>query len=203
MKGPKRVKRNTNTTVTANTRYKDDRSSSMQSNEDPPTPTKSTTPATNDLKASADQDSSTCSCLHCMVQHPYEGLHATHKCRYPSCNSSVKYYGWNQWKLAVHEQGHFGKRGEYRCHEKYCPATTKVFPKWGELKRHAKTMHCKLPRVFFCDVMGCKYREIGFARKDKLGDHVRNVHTGKVVPGKANRPIKAAIGKKDRAGYTT
>ena len=104
-------------------------------------------------------------------------------------------------KIREHMRQHFGKSGHYRCFETHCPKSNKEFPRWGELVRYTKGIHCTKSNEFFCSALGCERRYRGFTRKDKLTDHVRKVHEGKVRPGKAMRRIKPATKASDGSGY--
>ena len=96
------------------------------------------------------------------------------------------------WYLFEHEKTHHsGRPGNYKCREINCKFTTKRF---GDLKRHSSSKHCINPQNFKCPDLNCKYHQIGFARKDKLKDHYRNVHEGSYHPGKPNRTIKPKVG---------
>jgi len=93
--------------------------------------------------------------------------------------------------VACHEISHFGTEGAYHCNEQYCQFITK---RWRDLQRHYSTRHCKAPKKFPCHVLGCKYGgENGFARKDKLKSHVKNVHEGRLLPGQPGRIIKPRV----------
>ncbi len=110
-------------------------------------------------------------------------------CKFLGCREQIT--GYFERKLAskavYHEQRHFGNLGEYHCLEG-CQTTTKNF---ADLRRHYTVRHCTNAIKYPCPILGCKYGgDNGFTRKDKLQSHQRNVHQGKVVPGKAFRPIK-------------
>ena len=93
--------------------------------------------------------------------------------------------------FVYHERSHFGRSDAYRCPEEHCSVTSKT---WADLRRHTKNIHCKKPIKFSCHVPWCKRSgDDGFTRMDKLRDHVRNVHEGKVMPGRANRAIRPAV----------
>jgi len=123
-----------------------------------------------------------CSCMKCLdLGRGYQIQPGA--CRFPGCQEQSIFrnpFG--------HEQSHFGKAGDYHCLEEGCKTTTK---KWADLRRHCLNQHCTNATKFPCPVLGCKYGgDNGFIREDKLKSHHRNVHQGKVVPGKAFQPIK-------------
>ena len=131
-------------------------------------------------------------------------------CYYPGC-SSIKFSGWKQnctfpgcdelsglsefyrdgrpmWKRSQHEISHYFHQGAFKCQEEHCTVTTKTFT---DLKRHYASRHCKKSKKHACHHVGCKYSgENGFARKDKLTSHLRNVHEGKVPHNQPPRAIQ-------------
>ena len=91
-----------------------------------------------------------------------------------------------------HVLSHFGKSGEYRCKERYCLSRNKTFRRPAELERHYAGAHCKNATKYHCHVLGCKYHDhLSFPRKDKLNDHIRNMQSGYVLPGRGLRKLKA------------
>lgn len=111
-------------------------------------------------------------------------------CRFPGCQERFKMsWVYDAYpKFAEHERTHFGKLRDYHCLEKGCQLKTKKF---ADLRRHYTVRHCTNAMKYPCPILGCKYGgDNGFTRKDKLQSHQRNVHQGKVVLGKAFRPIK-------------
>lgn len=139
-----------------------------------------------------------CTCISCLkIPAPYWGasyINGEHLCRFPSCQGipdTNKAFS----ELRNHEVGHYGQPGKYTCLEQTCHTITKSF---GDLKRHDKAKHCTNPEKeqFPCPVLWCKYSgNNGFARKDKLKSHYKNIHEGKSGPGKANRVLKPATVK--------
>lgn len=108
------------------------------------------------------------------------------RCRFPSCQVSQIFFP----AFTKHEKSHYCQSGKYTCLEQDCPTITKTF---GDLKRHYKTKHCTKAdkEQFPCPILWCKYSgKNGFARKDKLKSHYRNMHEGKPGPVKAGRVIK-------------
>ena len=90
-----------------------------------------------------------------------------------------------------HVKAHYGQLGAYRCLEDHCRVT---FRAWQDLVRHSKDKHCRKPDIFSCPFLWCsRSGGNGFTRKDKLNDHVRNVHDKVHGKGKPNRPIKPAV----------
>ncbi len=127
-----------------------------------------------------------CSCMSCIFLGKYSSGSSL-KCRVPGCQQQCTH--WHPYFTgSPHEQAHFGKPGDYHCLEEGYKTITK---KWADLKRHYTVRHCTNPPKFPCPVLGCKYGgDNGFTREDKLKSHHRNVHQGKVVPGKAFQPIE-------------
>lgn len=100
-----------------------------------------------------------------------------------------------------HETSHYSTFGNYKCTAQYCPRAGKPFKRLPDLIRHCKGAHCKRPEKFPCQVIGCKYSgDRGFTRKDKLKSHVKNIHDGEFVPGKAMRKIQPAALSSDVTG---
>ena len=136
-----------------------------------------------------------CTCISCLGigigydSPPYvegKGL----KCRFPSCLTFLVKFDIP--KFFVHERRHYGQSGKYTCLELDCQVVTKQF---GDLRRHYKAKHCTNPNKeqFPCPLVWCKYSgNNGFARKDKLKSHYRNIHEGKPGPAKAGRVLKPA-----------
>ena len=141
-----------------------------------------------------------CACVSCLRlcnRYPaYVPELRGYKCRFLGCEFS-QYH--DQGSLN-HERSHYGHPGKYTCLEQNCHVVTKNF---GDLKRHYK-VHCTNPKKeqFPCPVLLCKYSgNNGFARKDKLKSHYRNVHEGKPGPVKAGRVIKPATLKPQVSGF--
>ena len=132
-----------------------------------------------------------CSCTACLFvgaikDWPDHGM----SCRFPGCKYFTEGHSDHIW----HERGHFLKAGNatYHCVEQLCPFTSK---RWPDLVRHYTVKHCTSPKKFRypCPVLSCKYNgNNGFARKDKLNSHYKNIHQGKSGPGKASRVLKPA-----------
>lgn len=89
-------------------------------------------------------------------------------------------------------QSHYRKLGKFPCTEERCKYSTRRF---SDLKRHVGSKHCTRPiKAFSCPILWCKHNgKDGFARKDKLNSHYKTVHGGKLMPGKANQPIKPKV----------
>ena len=132
-----------------------------------------------------------CSCTACLSvgalkDWPDQGM----PCRFPACS----YFTEGHSDHILHERGHFQKAGSstFHCMEQVCPFTSK---RWPDLVRHYTVKHCTSPKKFQfpCPVPWCKYNgNNGFARKDKLKSHYKNIHEGKPGPVKAGRVIKPA-----------
>ncbi len=130
----------------------------------------------------------TCLCIICKFPTVRADYYAKNFCRYTGCSAKI-------YDCSDHERGHFGGPGSYRCQEKHCPLAKKAFKRWADLVRHCRVAHCKIAPVYNCDVLGCKYRDRGFTRKDKLASHVKNVHHGIAtpIPGKGLRNLQPAV----------
>ena len=128
-----------------------------------------------------------CACMSCLkVCSNVWFWDQNHKCRFPGCQTSTYLV------CLKPEKSHYGQSGKYACLEQNCQAVTKNF---GDLKRHDKAKHCTKPdkEQFPCPVIWCKYSgNNGFARKDKLKSHYKNIHEGKPGPVKTGRVIKPA-----------
>ena len=131
---------------------------------------------------SADSTSTTrtgCACIACLMvgTHCGQDLH----CRVPGCSEAFGAYEKG------HEQGHFRKGDRYACQDNHCNFTSKRF---SDLRRHYQSKHCRKPNEHLCYIIGCRYREIGFPRADKLKSHLRSAHKGMPVPSKQLPVIK-------------
>ena len=94
-----------------------------------------------------------------------------------------------------------GEDNNYHCPAKRCCVKVK---KMTDLRRHTLVAHCKNPPRYPCTEVGCKYGgNNGFIRWDKLNSHRRNVHEGKVRPGKANRRIEPKLNGKGQVNKET
>ena len=86
-----------------------------------------------------------------------------------------------------------GRNVSCRC---AAPACNFVCVRWSDLRRHHVTKHCIDPERYPCPEPFCAYGgENGFKRLDKLKDHHRKVHEGKLRPVQAQRPIQSAVTK--------
>lgn len=117
----------------------------------------------------------------------------TSSCRFPGCNTALA-----SWHNAIHEKTHYRTHQHgsphYGCIEQHCSFTTK---RWPDLIRHYTVRHCTSPKKFPCPVPWCKFSgENGFARKDKLKSHHKNVHAGQSLFAQAQglRAIQPALG---------
>ena len=140
-----------------------------------------------------------CSCISCLGIGIRNGRswYYQNGCRFPGCPYRSRLYGCPVYE---HEKSHYGQTGKYMCLEQTCQVATKNF---GDLKRHDKAKHCSNPtkEQFPCPVLWCKYSgNNGFARKDKLKSHYKNIHEGKPGPVKAGRVIKPATLKPQVSG---
>lgn len=161
---------------------------------------------------SSSQEDCTCiSCLGIGIRDGWACRRVGHGCRFPGCpyrDDSRPYrddylpyrYSHRAAPFYEHEKSHYGQTGKYICLEQTCQVATKNF---GDLKRHHKLKHCSNPtkEQFPCPVLWCKYSgNNGFARKDKLKSHYKNIHEGKPGPVKAGRVIKPATLKPQVSG---
>ena len=146
--------------------------------------------------SSSQRDCTCISCLKICIDTFCAWHNGSCRCRFPGCQTRTK----SDKPLAVHEKSHYGLPGKYTCLEQTCQVVTKNF---GDLKRHDKAKHCTNPNKeqFPCPVLLCKYSgNNGFARKDKLKSHYKNIHEGKPGPVKAGRLIKPATLKPQNPG---
>jgi len=118
-------------------------------------------------------------------------------CRIPECNWTIKRdnsYPDDMYHLIDHEKRHFVEKrpdSSLACKQDYCKFTTK---RESDLRRHYRTKHCSAAQRFSCPVLWCKYSGgNGFARKDKLTSHYKNMHQGKLSGGQSLRLIQPAI----------
>lgn len=142
--------------------------------------------------------SKVCECVGCICEYssPFwkSSKRTELQCPIPSCCWSFPFtyrflyrHVIGHTKYIVDENPSSVTPERYRCLEQHCHFNTKRI---ADLVRHYRTKHCENPPNFSCQVLGCKYGgENGFARKDKLKSHYRNVHEGK-MPGKAFQAIE-------------
>lgn len=143
------------------------------------------------VNALTSSSSHECACIACLSvgalkDWPDQGM----SCRFPDCS----YFTENHSDHILHERDHFQKAGNaaFRCVEQVYSFSSK---RWPDLVRHYTVKHCTSPKKFQypCPVLWCKYSgSNGFARKDKLKSHYKNIHEGKPGPVKAGRVIKPA-----------
>lgn len=132
-----------------------------------------------------------CSCMVCLlIGVPgvwVEGV----RCGFKDCDFTTDVHA----DYISHERDHYHGSGKplLRCVEQHCRFVTK---RWPDLIRHYTVRHCTKPKQFACPVPWCKYSgDNGFARKDKLRSHQRNVHQGDAmsVTTSTFRPIQPAM----------
>lgn len=71
-----------------------------------------------------------------------------------------------------------------------------VSARFSDLRRHHATKHCIQPKRYPCPEPFCdRGGENGFKRQDKLKDHHRKVHEGKLRLVQVQRPIQSAAAK--------
>lgn len=125
-----------------------------------------------------------CHCTLCIIWLAYsirlgwqEGLNV--QCPFPSCSEDVY--------TKDHLESHFLRSGMYHCDDQSC---TQKCKRWADLKRHILTHHCLEANKFPCGFPGCERGgENGFTRKDKMNEHVKNVHQGVGIPPKNPRRL--------------
>lgn len=120
-------------------------------------------------------------------------------CKFSSCRKS--YYeiigttsNYNDLKgqsaFRNHFLQHYHQSGQYICQIESCKST---FQRPNDMVRHYRSQHCTRREKYPCNVIGCKYTgDNGFARKDKLRSHYKNVHEGQALPGRSLRTILPA-----------
>ena len=149
----------------------------------------------------------TCDCIACLFENkarivvgacfdPLTCLisdsHQAYCCRIPGCQNQKCFPVGNSEALQRHERSHFDEDGYYYClsrvkdYSPYHCCCENPFKRWNDLIRHYKTAHCKKPKEHTCGFPACKYHRNGkfggFYRKDKLNDHIKNMHGGHVAP---------------------
>lgn len=152
-----------------------------------------------------------CSCILCyfpgyLEMDPFNKhiseINQWHRCCFPGCRevirlpcllkssgSELNSYGWCLLR-SEHEKNHYRHAGKYICSEGHCSTLTKS---WSDLLRHYGSRHCTRAKRFPCPVPYCKYSgDNGFARKDKLKSHQKNVHKG-FVPSAARQGLQPIL----------
>lgn len=132
-----------------------------------------------------------CSCMVCLlIGVPGNWIEGV-CCRFKDCDFTTDIHA----EYISHERDHYHGPGNplFRCVEQHCRFVTK---RWPDLIRHNTVRHCTKPKQFACPVPWCKYSgDNGFARKDKLRSHQRNVHQGDAMSVATSnfRPIQPAM----------
>ena len=153
---------------------------------------------TSDPEQVLPYDSQHCLCMACLfVGVPNEWTEGMW-CRFLSCTFTTNVHS----DYIAHERDHFHDPGNplYRCVEQYCPFTSK---RWPDLIRHYKVKHCKKPKEFPCPVPWCRFSgDGGFARKDKLMSHCKNVHQPGLMQSvhSVQNTVPAVAGSQGSAG---
>ncbi len=137
------------------------------------------------------QNFSGCSCMACLLIGVPGDWNEGLCCRFKGCNFTTDIHA----EYVSHERDHYHEPGNplFHCVEQHCKFATK---RWPDLIRHCTVRHCTKPKQFSCPVPWCKYSgDNGFARKDRLRSHQRNVHQGFVtsIPSSTLRPIQPAM----------
>jgi len=91
------------------------------------------------------------------------------KCNWPGCKSQRTIFK-NLSTLRKHLRAHIKT---FFCDVDTC-SYVGAFGKQHDLDRHKKTAHSEAS--FFCHVEACERHSVGYTRKDKLNEHVRNEH---------------------------
>lgn len=128
----------------------------------------------------------TCDCASCVLERRLFGnldwTGVRLQCPLPSCSEMV--HPWSVWS---HLRSHLFHSDLYHCDHHGCTHKCK---RWDDLMRHASTCHCLNARKFPCGFPGCERGgENGFARKDKMNEHFKNVHLGVGIPPKNPRRL--------------
>ena len=143
-------------------------------------------------------------CLHFTFASPATPSKLTYiSCRIPGCTWTYDYpvLSWSVDPLffkeyvVTHEESHFssrtkvqGSKTTFTCKQEHCKFTTK---RHSDIKRHYSSKHCRNAKKFPCHVIGCKFSgDNGFARKDKLKDHVKKGHRNMFAVGRPVQNIK-------------
>ncbi|MCJ1457080.1 hypothetical protein MMC28_007446 [Mycoblastus sanguinarius] len=155
----------------------------------------------NPYHPSSDEPSHECSCVSCLSVGVTQDWREGMCCRFPGCVYSTNIHSDH----ITHEREHFHEPSDtlVHCVEHHCHFTTK---RWPDPLRHYTVRHCTSPQKlqYACPVPWCKYSGTrGFARKDKLKSHYKNMHEGKNTLATPNRDLRAimpAISKGSAAG---
>jgi hypothetical protein len=88
--------------------------------------------------------------------------------------------------------GHVLANGSYECNMPQC--SSKTFRRQPDLLRHYRTIHSVRRSEFWCGVPSCE-RSVGignrpFHRRDKLRDHVRQMHSARAVMRRTARAVR-------------
>ena len=129
------------------------------------------------------KNSQPCSCMVCLYQQHWEP--PPYQCKLFGCFFATA----EGSKIASHYKDHYLEvdSSTWHCKEWDCKFTTKRFT---DLMRHSTVKHCKTVTKFPCPVPYCKYSgDNGFARKDKLRSHQKNVHSELKLHSKGPKPV--------------
>ena len=114
-------------------------------------------------------------------------------CDNPECDSRYGIRRVPDTEHLFNAQICHGRDVSSRC---AAPACNFVCVRWSDLRRHHVTKHCIKPKLYPCPEPLCGFGgEHGFKRLDKLKDHHRKVHEGKLRPVQVQRPIQSAATK--------
>lgn len=142
-----------------------------------------------------------CNCLACfLLPETLKDIYDRNPiCKFSSCRKSCReitgttlyfYDGWGKAAFREHILQHYYQSGRYVCQIENCKST---FQRPNDMVRHHRSQHCARREKYPCNVIGCKYSgDNGFARKDKLRSHYKNVHEGQSLPGRSLRTILPA-----------
>ena len=114
-----------------------------------------------------------CPCPVCMLKglNVYYDKLPDHMPPHWPCRGETRYYDTPK----KHLKDHHHWNNKFHCHAPDCKA---AFNSMTDLKRHS-AMHCTNPVMHSCEKPGCdRVGDNGFARKDKLRDHLRQKHKG-------------------------
>ena len=143
-----------------------------------------------------------CDCLACTISSKTQWGHLKDGnliCTFSSCRKSyLEITGSSLHSCEMkannafraHMLQHYYQSGRYVCQIENCKST---FQRPNDMVRHYRSQHCTRREKYPCNVIGCKYSgDNGFARKDKLRSHYKNVHKGQALPGRSLRTILPA-----------
>jgi hypothetical protein len=83
----------------------------------------------------------------------------------------------------------------YSCESTWCASRGVAFKRKADLDRHRSVVHGRRTELYDCEVLGChRVGDYGFTRKDKMVEHMREVHRSLIkIP--ASQPRDPGAGR--------